>query len=269
MWADERRLKQMIVNLLGNAVKFTPENGKLGLEIHGDQEENQIAITVWDNGIGIKDSDLERLFQPFVQLDSGLSREATGTGLGLVLVAQMARLHGGRVNIVSEVGKGSRFTILLPWEPALAMDSASRMKITGKFRAIQFDDTSKPTILLVEDTQEVVMILKDYLELAGYRVFTAQDGIDGIVQARHVKPDLILMDVQMPRMNGFEATRKLRSDPNFRYTPIIALTALAMPHDRERCLEAGMDQYISKPVNLKALVKIIQNCLFEQGSRTR
>ena len=269
MWADERRLKQMIVNLLGNAVKFTPENGKLGLEVHGDEEANQIAITVWDNGIGVQQNDLARLFQPFVQLDSGLAREATGTGLGLALVAQMARLHGGSVNAVSEPGKGSRFAIILPWEPALAMDSAARMKITGKFRTIQLDAENKPTILLVEDTKEVVMMLKDYLELAGYRVFTAQDGVDGIVQARHVKPDLILMDVQMPQMDGFETTRKLRSDPNFRYTPIIALTALAMPHDRERCLEAGMDEYISKPVNLKALVKIIQSCLFEQGTRAR
>ena len=268
MWADERRLKQMIVNLLGNAVKFTPENGRLGLEVHGDEDANQIAITVWDNGIGIKQEDLARLFQPFVQLDSGLAREATGTGLGLALVAQMARLHGGGVNAVSDAGKGSRFTITLPWEPALAIDTASRMKITGKFRALKFDEENKPSILLVEDTKEVVMMLKDYLELAGYRVFTAQDGIDGIVQARHVKPDLILMDVQMPRMDGFETTRKLRSDPNFRYTPIIALTALAMPHDRERCLEAGMDEYISKPINLKALIKIIQGCLFEQGSRT-
>ena len=143
------------------------------------------------------------------------------------------------------------------------------MRITGKFRAIQFDEKNKPTILLVEDTKEVVMMLKDYLELAGYKVFTAQDGIDGIVQARHVRPDLILMDVQMPHMDGFETTRKLRSDPNFRYTPIIALTALAMPHDRQRCLDAGMDEYISKPVNLKALVKIIQSCLFEQESRNR
>jgi PAS domain S-box-containing protein len=269
IWADERRLKQMIVNLLGNAVKFTPENGKLGLEVHGDEEANQIAITVWDDGIGIRPEDLARLFQPFVQLDSGLAREATGTGLGLALVAQMARLHGGSVSAISEASKGSRFTIILPWEPALAIDTASRMKITGKFRALKADEKHKPTILLVEDTKEVVMMIRDYLELAGYRVFTAQDGIDGIVQARHVKPDLILMDVQMPRMDGFETTRKLRSDPNFRYTPIIALTALAMPHDRERCLEAGMDEYISKPVNLKALVKIIQGCLFEQESRTR
>jgi CheY-like chemotaxis protein/two-component sensor histidine kinase len=269
MWADERRLKQMIVNLLGNAVKFTPENGKLGLEVQGDEEANQIVITVWDNGIGIKQDDLTRLFQPFVQLDSGLAREVPGTGLGLALVAQMARLHGGSVNATSKDGKGSRFTIILPWEPAMAMDPASRMRITGKFRAIQFDEKHKPTILLVEDTKEVVMMLKDYLELAGYNVFTAQDGIDGIVQARHVRPDLILMDVQMPHMDGFETTRKLRSDPNFRYTPIIALTALAMPHDRERCLEAGMDEYMSKPVNLKALARLIQSCLFEQETRNR
>jgi signal transduction histidine kinase/ActR/RegA family two-component response regulator len=269
MWADERRLKQMIVNLLGNAVKFTPENGKLGLEVHGDEEANQIAITVWDNGIGIKQEDLTRLFQPFVQLDSGLAREAPGTGLGLTLVAQMARLHGGSVSAVSEPGQGSHFTIVLPWEPALAIDTASRMRITGKFRAIQLDETNKPTILLVEDTKEVVMMIQDYLELAGYKVFTAQDGIDGIVQARHVKPDLILMDIQMPHMDGFETTRKLRSDPNFRYTPIIALTALAMPHDRERCLEAGMDEYISKPVNLKALIKIIQGCLLDKEPHTQ
>jgi CheY-like chemotaxis protein/two-component sensor histidine kinase len=269
MWADERRLKQMIVNLLGNAVKFTPENGKLGLEVQGDEEANQIVITVWDNGIGIKQDDLTRLFQPFVQLDSGLAREVPGAGLGLALVAQMARLHGGSVNATSKDGKGSRFTIILPWEPAMAMDPASRMRITGKFRAIQFDEKHKPTILLVEDTKEVVMMLKDYLELAGYNVFTAQDGIDGIVQARHVRPDLILMDVQMPHMDGFETTRKLRSDPNFRYTPIIALTALAMPHDRERCLEAGMDEYMSKPVNLKALARLIQSCLFEQETRNR
>jgi PAS domain S-box-containing protein len=262
MWADERRLKQMIVNLLGNAVKFTPENGKLGLEVHGDEEANKISFTVWDKGIGIKEEDLVRLFQPFVQLDSGLARETTGTGLGLALVAQMARLHGGSITTASEPENGSRFTIILPWEPALAMDAAARMKITGKFRAIKLDEKNKPVILLVEDTKEVTMMIRDYLELTGYKVVTAQDGVDAIVQAKLVRPDLILMDVQMPRMDGIEATRKLRSEPNFRYTPIIALTALAMPSDRERCLEAGMDEYISKPVNLKALVKIIQGCLF-------
>jgi CheY-like chemotaxis protein len=145
----------------------------------------------------------------------------------------------------------------------LAMDAAARMKVTGKFRAIPLDEKNKPTILLVEDTQEVTMMIKDYLELAGYKVVTAQDGVDAIVQAKLIRPDLILMDVQMPRMDGMEATRKLRSEPDFRSTPIIALTALAMPNDRERCLEAGMDEYISKPVNLKALIKIMQSCLLD------
>jgi signal transduction histidine kinase/ActR/RegA family two-component response regulator len=261
MWADERRLKQMIVNLLGNAVKFTPENGKIGLEVLGDEESNKITLTVWDTGIGIEPGDLERLFQPFVQLDSGLARETTGTGLGLALVAQMARLHGGSVYPFSEPGVGSRFSIVLPWEPALALDSATRLRITGKFSAIRPDEASKPTILLVEDTKEVIMMVRDYLELAGYNIVTAQDGLDALVQANLVHPDLILMDIQMPRMDGIEATRKLRNEPEFKYTPIIAITALAMPNDRERCLAAGMNEYISKPVNLKALVRMIQSCL--------
>jgi PAS domain S-box-containing protein len=266
IWADERRLKQMIVNLLSNAVKFTPENGKLGLEVHGDEAANKVRITVWDHGIGIKEADLARLFQPFMQLDSGLAREATGTGLGLALVAQMARLHGGNVTAVSEPEKGSRFSILLPWEPALAKETVERLRNTGKLRAIKPDQTQKPTILLAEDTEDVILMLKDYLELSGYKVVTAEDGVEALTQARLVRPDLILMDIQLPRMDGIETTRKLREEPDFRYTPIIALTALAMPSDRERCLAAGMDEYISKPVHLKALVKIIQSYLFSHGT---
>ena len=267
IWADERRLKQMIVNLMSNAVKFTPENGKIGLKIQGQPEDNKVMITVWDTGIGIRESDFQRLFQPFVQLDSGLARESTGTGLGLALVTQMARLHGGSVNVTSDPGKGSRFTIVLPWEPAVAMDAAEKLKATGKFRAIK-PGQEQQIILLIEDTQEVVMMIKDYLEIAGYKVVTAQDGIDGITQANLTHPDLILMDIQMPRMDGLEATQKLRQEPEFKYTPIIALTALAMPSDRERCLAAGMDEYISKPVNLRALVKIVQNCLSIREEKT-
>ena len=262
MYADERRLKQMIVNLLGNAVKFTPDGGQIGLEVHGFLDENRVNIVVWDTGIGINDNDLPRLFQPFVQLDSGLAREVTGTGLGLALVAQMARLHGGSVEASSQPGTGSRFTIILPWEPALAIETATRLRNTGKFRAVNPDNKNKPTILIIEDTQEVIMMLADYLELVGYKIVTAQDGVEGIAQAKLSHPDLILMDVQMPRMDGLEATRKLRSESEFKDTPIIALTALAMSSDRERCLAAGMDEYMSKPINLKALTKMIELLLF-------
>ena len=260
IWADNRRLKQMIINLLSNAVKFTPEGGRIGLEVHAYQDENKVMITVWDSGIGITENDLTLLFQPFVQLDSSLARESTGTGLGLALVAQMARLHGGSVNVASEPGKGSRFTISLPWEPALATDTTSRRKVTGKLPAIKPGENRR-TILLVEDTDQVIMVIRDYLGYAGYKVESARNGMDGIAQAKKVHPDLILMDVQMPVMDGLEAAQRLRSETEFQYTPIIALTAFAMQGDRERCLAAGMDEYISKPVNLKALLKMIQNFL--------
>jgi PAS domain S-box-containing protein len=263
--ADERRLKQMIVNLLSNAVKFTPEFSRIGLEARGDRAANRVIITVWDTGIGIKEEDLKRLFKPFVQLDSGLAREATGTGLGLALVAEMARLHGGSVTASSHPGQGSRFVVQLPWEPAVAEDMVTLLKNTGKFRAID-PGVNRPTILLIEDTREVVMMLVDYLEMAGYKMVTAQDGVDGLVQAKLTHPDLILLDIQMPRMDGFEATQRLRGDSELKDIPIVALTALAMPNDRQRCLDAGMDEYISKPVNLRALAKTIQKLLL-RGAR--
>ena len=148
----------------------------------------------------------------------------------------------------------------------MASDMVAHLRNTGKFRAID-PNSHRPTVLLIEDTREVVMMLVDYLEMAGYRMVTAQDGVDGLEQAKLTHPDLILMDIQMPRMDGFETTQKLRDDPQFRDIPIIALTALAMPNDRQRCLDAGMDEYISKPVNLKALTKTIQKLLsFEAGS---
>ena len=269
MWADERRLKQMIVNLLSNAVKFTPENGTLGLDVHIHEEENRVEISVWDRGIGISENDLSRLFSPFVQLDSGLARESSGTGLGLALVSQMARLHGGSVTAMSNPNEGSRFTIKLPWEPALARDPVERLKNTGRLGLLKPDSKNRKNILLIEDTVEVIMMIKDYLETAGYDVTTAQDGIEGINQAGLIQPDLILMDIQMPRMDGIEATKRLRADPKFKDVPIIALTALAMQSDRNRCIEAGMNEYISKPVNLRALVKIIKKCLSMGEEKTR
>jgi PAS domain S-box-containing protein len=261
LWADERRLKQILVNLLSNAVKFTPSGGKIGLEVRGDRQEKLVHFTVWDTGIGIAKEDLQRLFQPFVQVDSSLAREAAGTGLGLALVAQMARLHGGGVSVESEPGVGSRFTLTLPWEPALATDMELRLKSTGKFRAIKPGAPSRPIILLIEDTRETILMITDYLQLAGYDVISARDAVSGLEQAKKIRPDLILMDIQLPGMDGLEATRKLRADPTLRTIPIIALTALAMPGDRERCLAAGATDYVTKPVSLKKLAQMIEGYL--------
>lgn len=261
IWVDERRLKQILVNLLSNAVKFTPAGGKLGLQLKGSLKEKRVMFIVWDNGIGISENDLERLFQPFVQLNSSLSREAPGTGLGLALVAQMVRLHGGSVRVESQVNEGSRFIVTLPWEPAIATDAELRMKSTGKFRAIRPDAKDRPIILLIEDTKEATAMVTDYLQMAGYQVLTAREALTGMELAKRTRPDLILMDIHLPGMDGLEATRRLRADPDFRTLPIIALTALAMPGDRERCLAAGATDYVTKPVSLKKLAAMIDQYL--------
>ena len=261
IWVDERRLKQILVNLLSNAVKFTPANGSLGLTVRGDPQEKRVMFTVWDKGIGIHENDLTLLFRPFVQLDSRLAREAPGTGLGLALVAQMVRLHGGSVNVESQPGEGSRFTVTLPWEPALATDAELRMRNTGKFRAIRPEAKDRPIILLIEDTREATVMVTDYLQMAGYQVLSARDALTGMDLAKRTRPDLILMDVQLPGMDGLEATRRLRANPDFRTIPIIALTALAMPGDRERCLAAGVTDYVTKPISLKKLAAMIEDYL--------
>jgi len=259
---DERRLKQVLVNLLSNAVKFTEENNKIGLEVKGYPQRNEVAFSVWDTGIGIAEEDLKFLFKPFVQLDAGLAREFQGTGLGLALVAQMVRLHGGSVSVKSQIGKGSIFTITLPWE---AEEQNAPAKVTGELvlPSQKSDEKRKGKILLVEDTDIIVSLVKDYLTYKGYEVIVAHNGREGIYLAKEKRPNLILMDVMMPIMNGIDATLEIRKDPNLNRTPIIALTALAMPGDRERCLQAGMTDYMSKPVKLNELIEIIEKYMVQ------
>jgi CheY-like chemotaxis protein/anti-sigma regulatory factor (Ser/Thr protein kinase) len=251
---DARRIKQVLVNLLSNAVKFTPAGGKVGLELRGVPDENQVILTVWDTGIGMRPEDTARLFQPFVQLDAGLNREHSGTGLGLALAAQFVRRHGGRIELKTAVGEGSRFEVILPWQP----EKPSQVPPDASVPVPPPANLANPTtILLIEDTDSTIIPVSDYLESRGFKVIVARDGFAGIEAARRHMPDLIITDIQMPGMDGFEVTRQVRRDPDLAQTPIIALTALAMAGDRERCLEAGMSDYLSKPVRLSALLTIL------------
>jgi PAS domain S-box-containing protein len=259
MKGDERRLKQVLVNLLSNAVKFTPDGKEIGLEVQGHPETSEIRFTVWDHGIGIDSADMDRLFKPFVQLDSSLSREYAGTGLGLALVAQMVRLHGGNVGVESDLGRGSRFTITLPWKmegsqeaPVVPGDIAAGAVTSG---------ARSGSVLIVEDTHTVASLMKEYLENKGYVVYMAGNGMDGVMLAKSELPDIILMDVMMPVMDGMEAAREIRTERALDNVPIIALTALAMPGDRERCLAAGMNDYLSKPIQFKELLKVMDRHL--------
>jgi CheY-like chemotaxis protein/anti-sigma regulatory factor (Ser/Thr protein kinase) len=257
--ADGRRLKQILVNLLSNAVKFTPDGGEIGLEVEEDRQGEVVRFTVWDTGIGIAAEDMERLFQPFVQVDSSLSRRYNGTGLGLALVHRLANMHGGDVSVESEVGVGSRFTVSLPRRrPTGRLDRGDLEEASGS--ALVAPSGTHSVVLLVEDNEANTVVVTDYLGSKGYRLKLARDGSEAIEQVRTERPDVVLMDIQMPGMDGLEAIRRIRADGErtVAETPIIAVSALAMTGDCERCLEAGADAYLSKPLVLRQLVEEIE-----------
>ncbi|MBK8782663.1 MAG: PAS domain S-box protein [Anaerolineales bacterium] len=262
--ADPKRLKQILVNLLNNAVKFTPEKGRVKLDVLADAETGLMRFSVTDTGIGIAPEDQRKLFQPFVQVDSSLSRQYEGTGLGLMLVKKLVEMHNGSVEMKSEPGNGSCFTFTLPWSEEVQEKHTQSLTDDKEKSMAPGLGSAKRThtkILLAEDNEANVTAIMDYLEFHGYEVTVAHDGREVFSKAEKMLPDIVLMDIQMPNVNGFEATRRLRSDPRFATVPIIALTAFAMSGDRERCLAAGMNEYLSKPVKLKELQQMIERFL--------
>ena len=259
-----------MINLLNNAVKFTPEGGRITLEVSpvplvhqaepaGEPAvvQNYLQIAVIDTGIGIAPENIPRLFRPFMQIDGALNRKYEGTGLGLALVKQMVELHGGQVGLTSEVGVGSRFTIDLPCStchlPAVPSPT------------MQTEDSPEPSrsfvILLADDSKANILSMASYLEAKGYQWLAAETGTEAIALIGTEKPDLVLMDIQMAGLDGLEAIKQIRLDPQLAQIPIIALTALAMEGDRERCLAAGANEYLSKPVKLKHITNLIQQLL--------
>lgn len=274
--ADERRLKQILINLLTNAVKFTPDGGQIGLEITGDPILDVVHFTVWDTGIGIAPENIEYLFQPFVQLDSKLSRQYEGTGLGLALVARLAEMHGGGVSVESELGRGSRFTVSLPWSTSANSTGApAETACVSKPAPLQATEArlnpaapaevkgDQPLILIAEDNEANIATLSGFLRAKGCQILVARNGVEVLEQAKGELPAIILMDMQMPVMGGLETIAQIRRDvsPVMAALPVIALTALAMPGDQEKCLNAGANAYLSKPVSLVRLWELIQSLL--------
>ncbi|MDD1474565.1 PAS domain S-box protein, partial [Dolichospermum sp. ST_sed4] len=268
---DERRIRQVLINLLNNAVKFTLEGGNITLTVTSKEYppesqithlRNFIRIAVIDTGIGIAPENIPKLFQPFVQIDSSLNRKYTGTGLGLALVKRIVEMHGGQVTINSQIGVGSSFFVDLPCAniPKSASQSVDQSQANS---VCIFNNTVKksPLILLAEDNQGNILSFSSYLEAKGYRIILAKNGLEAIEMTKSHCPDLILMDIQMPEMDGLEAIRQIRLNPVFVTLPIIALTSLAMPGDQERCLAAGANDYLSKPLKLKQLVNTMQQLL--------
>ncbi|MBD2340784.1 response regulator [Calothrix sp. FACHB-156] len=267
---DERRFRQLLINLLSNAVKFTPDGGEVYLEVQTqtDATNNQIQTIqfhVVDTGIGISPENLANLFQPFVQVESSYTRRYAGTGLGLSLVRRIAEIHGGSIAVESEVAKGSRFTITLPWKESENEKTAEvEIKTEAPTETRNNPASSQPLILLAEDNEANVLTITQYLQAYGYRIVLANNGVEAVAIAKAQRPNLILMDVQMPEMDGLEATRQIRADINIAQIPIIALTSFAMRSDREQILAVGVDSYMAKPVSLKELVAEIAKYLAEK-----
>ena len=266
---DERRLKQILVNLLSNAVKFTPDGGSVTLETKCDLESESLMFSVRDTGIGIATEDLKRLFNPFTQLDSKLSRQYSGTGLGLTLVMKLVELHGGSVAVESEIGKGSCFTVRIPCkglENAIRGGDQGAVTISESTPA-NILPSNTPLILVADDNEINLTTVTDYLRANNLRVIHARNGLEAVKMVREHIPSLVLMDIQMPLMDGLDAIAHLRADDQHAELPIIALTSRAMVGDRERCIAAGANDYLSKPVNMKQLVKTIHNHLPKDETR--
>ncbi len=275
LMADERRLKQILINLLSNAVKFTPAGGSIGIIVREDKLAESISFTVWDTGIGIRPESLTKLFKPFIQIDSSLSREYAGTGLGLTLVKNLTELHGGCVTVESTPAQGSSFTISLPLTTFTIFDEDLKKRnlmqsthdnsISDVKKAVIAKEPAgdKALVLIAEDNENNIYMLIDYLKNLNYRILVARNGNEAVSLAQEKCPDIILMDIQMPVLDGIEATKIIRKNdnPKIAKVPIIALTALAMPEDMQKCFDAGIDEYIKKPLSLKNLVIKIEEIL--------
>ena len=266
MQGDPGRLRQVLGNLLSNALKFTPRGGRIGVVVEGfasDSGERRLRLQVQDSGVGIAPKHQASIFEAFTQADASTARRYGGSGLGLAICARLVRLMGGGIALQSELGQGSTFTVELPLGEAATTEAAplsAPAELHGMAQAGQ--RFAGQCVLVAEDHPVNELIMKQLLQRLGCEVRIARDGHQAVTQWQAGGIDLVLMDVQMPGSNGLEATRRIREleiELGRPHTPIVAVTASAMSGDREACLMAGMDDYISKPVSPQALIQAMDD----------
>jgi CheY-like chemotaxis protein len=253
--ADYSRLRQVLFNLLDNARKFTPKDGCVSLSVRSvDANPGMVEWRVEDSGVGISADKIERIFEPFTQADSTTSKVYGGTGLGLTIAARIVQGMGGTLSVTSKPGEGSCFYFTTQGaRDGVTVASAA----TPPEKPVELSKGAR--VLLVEDNQVNRALGCKLLERAGCEVVAAENGYEALRLAAEQSFDVILMDVQMPGLDGYETTRLLRArenQTNLR-VPIIALTAYALPDDKQRCLESGMDDYLSKPFSRAELLQAI------------
>lgn len=267
---DPHRIRQIMLNLVGNALKFT-ERGQVALKLRRVYEYSrtvQFVITVTDTGIGIPAGQHDRIFEPFVQADTGITRRYGGTGLGLSICRQLVEQMHGCIRLDSAPGQGSAFTVILPLKPATEPEPSLPTTSSGNGTAVR---PAQPLrLLLVEDYEGNIIVAVTLLQGIGYAVEVARNGQDALERLQTERFDAVLMDVQMPVMDGYAATRQWREievNEKRGHLPILGMTAHALAGDREKCLAAGMDDYVAKPFQLDALEQKLQRLLAAGASK--
>ncbi|MEX0599669.1 MAG: hybrid sensor histidine kinase/response regulator, partial [Rhodothermales bacterium] len=289
---DPDKLEKVVANLLSNAFKFTPSGGKIRVRIEADADD-VASITVKDTGRGIPKEELPHVFERFYQVDDSAVRNQEGTGIGLALAKELLELHEGSIDVESEVGFGTAFTIRLPivaesetipeeTSPETASDESlelyhmadevSRSAVqecadTEESSAADAAPSDAPVILIVEDNPDMRAYIKSHLE-AQYRTIEARNGLEGLELARAHAPGLVLADVMMPKMDGYALCRALKSDPELDHIPVVILTAKSDMESKLEGLETGADDYLEKPFSAEELLVRMEN-LIELRRRLR
>jgi len=246
--ADPARLAQVVTNLLNNACKFAGKSGRINLTVK--RQGNDVVITIKDNGIGIPANMLAYIFEMFSQVDQSLERSQSGLGIGLTLAKQLVELHGGKIEAHSDgLGKGSEFVIHLP----ITIDQAAPLEVEQGLS----EAGSAGRILIVDDNLDSAKSLFEVLKLTGNETFIANDGEEAVAAAEKLRPDAILLDIGLPKLNGFDACRRIREHSWAENTLIIALTGWGQEEDRRKSAEAGFDVHMVKPVNVAELLNLL------------
>lgn len=267
--ADSQRIRQIIANLVTNAIKYT-EQGSIQLSVRAlkrSSEKAILEIAIKDTGIGIGQDKLQYIFEKFSQVDSIYQRKQKGVGLGLAICKELVEKMGGKIDVKSELGKGSEFSFILPVKLSISVLEKPLVQDNNQIMSTECHYNLK--VLLVEDNTINQKIAKIMIENIGCRVDIAADGKEALSKLMHIKNyDLIFMDIGLPDMNGFEVAKAIRKKPEMMNTPIIALTAHILDQDKELCLAAGMEKIITKPLVYNELVKIIQECDLKKTKTT-
>ena len=247
--ADAARLAQVVVNLLTNAAKYTEEGGHVWLTVQ--QEGDECVLRVQDTGVGITPELLPRIFDLFTQADRSLDRSQGGLGIGLALVHRLTDLHGGEVKAFSTLGQGSEFVVRLPVVPTDTPQPPSPVTETGQ-------PTTRPLrVLVVDDNEDTVLSFSMLLKASGHDVRTAHDGPTAVQAALDYRPDVVLLDIGLPVLNGYEVAKRIRQHSVLKNVVLVALTGYGQDSDRQTSLQAGFNHHLVKPAPLEQLEQIL------------